>query len=96
MMTRPSIDEVEITTFGRGVGECLVVHLGGDWLVIDSHLDRGRPVALRYLEGLDVNPTSVKALVVTHFHSDHFWGIDRLLDAYPSARLMGPYAMKLG
>lgn len=93
-VTRPHPNEVEITIFGRGVGECLVVHAGGDWIVIDSHLDRRQPIALRYLHDLDVDPADVKVLVVTHFHADHYWGIDRLHDACPNARLMVTEALQ--
>ena len=32
----PAPDELEVSLFGRGVGECAVVHLGsGEWLVVD-------------------------------------------------------------
>jgi phosphoribosyl 1,2-cyclic phosphodiesterase len=93
-MTRPDLDEVEVTIFGRGVGECIVMHIGGDWIVIDSHLDRRRPVALCYLLDLEVDLSEVKALVVTHFHSDHYWGIDRLHDACTNARLMVTEALQ--
>ena len=45
----PSPDELEISLFGPGRGECVVVHLGNnDWLVVDSCLDNtsSQPVAL--------------------------------------------------
>jgi beta-lactamase superfamily II metal-dependent hydrolase len=90
----PTVDEVEVTLFGRGTGECLVVHLGGEWLVIDSHLNGRAPAAEVYLSELGVDPSAVKALIVTHFHSDHYRGIDRLLDAYPEARLMVTEALQ--
>ncbi|PXF57856.1 MAG: hypothetical protein C4B58_08625 [Deltaproteobacteria bacterium] len=36
----PSPDELEISLFGPGRGECVVAHLGNnDWLVVDSCLD---------------------------------------------------------
>ena len=37
---RPRRDEVEVTLFGPGYGESVVVHAGvDDWLVVDSCLD---------------------------------------------------------
>ena len=56
-----------------------MIHLGdGQWIVVDSCIDRltRRPVALDYLEQLQVNITeAVKLIVVTHWHDDHIRGI---------------------
>lgn len=88
-MTGPQLDEIEVTLFGRGVGESLVVHLpGGDWLIIDSFEAGRKPVAMRYLESINVKQEQVKVLVVTHFDKDHYGGIDKLHDRYRGARLM--------
>ena len=36
----PRTDELEVSLFGPGVGECVIVHLGaGEWMVVDSCLD---------------------------------------------------------
>lgn len=38
--TPPVADELEVSVFGPGVGESVVVHLGhGDWMVVDSCLN---------------------------------------------------------
>ena len=81
--TQPEADEFEISIFGPGVGECIVVHLGcGEWIVVDSHLDIGGPVALDYLLRLGVNPsTAIRALIVTHWHDDHIRGASDVLRA---------------
>ncbi len=75
---RPAADELEVSIFGPGVGECIVVHLGrGEWAIIDSCIDREsrRPVALAYLERLGIVPANaVKLFVVTHWHDDHTGG----------------------
>ena len=47
----PCHDELEVSIFGPGIGESVVVHLGyGDWIVVDSCLNpRTRlPAALEY------------------------------------------------
>ena len=89
MKTRPDDDQIEVTLLGRGIGESCVVHLGGgEWMIVDSFLDKGVPAARRYLDGIKVPPDSVKILVVTHFHRDHYRGIDALHRYYSQARLM--------
>jgi beta-lactamase superfamily II metal-dependent hydrolase len=87
----PTADEVEVTLLGRGVGECVVLHLlNGNWLIVDSFIDAEVkvPAAQAYLDSLGVDRDSVSTLVVTHFHTDHYRGIDRLHDYYRHARLM--------
>lgn len=45
----PKADELEVSVFGPGIGECVVVHAGaGEWMIVDSCVDRssGLPVAL--------------------------------------------------
>jgi beta-lactamase superfamily II metal-dependent hydrolase len=96
-MNPPAGDEVEVTLLGRGVGECVVLHLLDNvWIIVDSFSDvnSGRPAARDYLDSLGVAPDAVKTLVVTHFHADHYRGIDRLHDYYSSARLMVTGALK--
>ncbi len=79
--TPPAADEVEVSVFGPGVGECIVVHTGGgEWIVVDSCLDgpirAAEPVALRYLSQINVNvETAVRLVVITHWHDDHIRGI---------------------
>jgi beta-lactamase superfamily II metal-dependent hydrolase len=94
-MDPPLEDEVEITLLGRGVGESVVVHLlGGKWMIVDSCLHGKKPAAQWYLDELDVNPDDVEIIVVTHFHSDHYRGIDRLHTYYSRARLMITEALR--
>ena len=91
-MTRsspPLTDEIEISLFRPGVGECVVLHLSaGNWMVVDSCcLSSGRPVALEYLESLGVDvATQVKSLVITHWHDDHIRGMADLLREAKSAK----------
>lgn len=53
MTLLPAADQIEITVFGPGYGESVVVHVGnGRWLVFDSCQQEttGRPVALHYFD----------------------------------------------
>lgn len=84
----PHSDEAEVSLFGPGYGECAVVHAGGgDWIVLDSFgPPRGRPVALRYLDELELDPArSVRLIVATHWHDDHMRGLAELVSRCPEA-----------
>ncbi|MGQ0465469.1 MAG: MBL fold metallo-hydrolase [Sporichthyaceae bacterium] len=87
----PSADVVEISVFGPGYGECVVVHLGdGEWLVVDSCTfgRGGAPAALTYLDeiGVDV-PTQVVLVVATHWHDDHVRGLRSVVEEAPQAQV---------
>lgn len=86
----PDRHDLEISVFGPGAGECVVVHVGeGDWIVVDSCIDRksGHPIALDYLKSIGVDPgTQIKLVVATHWHDDHIHGMGELLEAAASAR----------
>ena len=85
----PQSDEFELSLFGPGVGECIVVHIGdGQWVVIDSCLgpETKQPVALSYLNSLGIDIAhSVSVVIVTHWHDDHMEGGATLLDAATNA-----------
>ena len=88
----PADDELEVSVFGPGVGESIVVHLGhGDWMVVDSCLNpRTRhPAALEYLGtiGVDVG-RAVKLLVLTHWHDDHVRGAGKILEQAHAAQVV--------
>lgn len=88
----PAADQIEVSLFGPGFGESILVHVGnGQWVLVDSCIDNTsssqEPVALRYLEALGVNPRdSVNLIVATHWHDDHIRGIARLLEVCTNAR----------
>lgn len=90
----PALNEVEVSIFGPGVGECVVVHTGaGEWLVVDSCLDgptrSAEPVALRYLRQLKVDvATAVSLVVITHWHDDHDRGVTDVFRAAKSATVV--------
>jgi hypothetical protein len=90
--TPPAAHQLEISVFGPGIGECVVVHIGDhDWIVVDSCINRqsGNPVALDYLRSLGVDVASqVKLVVATHWHDDHIQGLAELLRAAESAKFV--------
>lgn len=89
--TPPSKDEFEISVFGPGIGECLVIHLGDNqWIIVDSFIDAlsKKPVSLSYFEKLGIDPSNVvKLIVVSHWHSDHIRGASQVYDACSNATI---------
>ncbi len=85
----PGTQELEVSIFGPGFGECVILHLGyGDWGVIDSCLDPDTklPAALHYLGSLGVDAaTAVRFVVATHWHDDHMQGISGVFQEAKSA-----------
>ena len=94
--TPPDASQLEISVFGPGTGECVLVHIGdGDWIVVDSCIDRRtrRPVALDYLTSLKVDVASrVKLVVATHWHDDHIQGLADILFAAENAKFVNSAA----
>jgi len=78
----PRRDELEVSLFGPGIGECIVVHMGeNQWIIIDSCIDSmtKTPAALHYLDQLGVNAAdNVKLFVISHWHSDHIRGASEI------------------
>ena len=81
--TPPASDEAEISIFGPGFGECILLHMReGEWVVVDSCVNSrgGVPVALEYLRRFNVDPrTAVKRIVATHWHDDHVAGLAEIV-----------------
>ena len=93
-MTPPRAYEIEVTVFGPGFGECILIHLGHNtWAIINScRKSRSKkPAALWYLEKLGLNPIDcVKLILATHWHNDHIGGLSEVLSACKSARFAFP------
>ena len=89
-MQAPSPDELEISVFGPGYGECILAHVGhGVWLAIDSCVDprTKRPAPLDYLDAINVAPAAaIEMIVASHWHDDHVRGMHELLLASRNAR----------
>ena len=96
-MTHPNSDEIEITVFGPGYGECIVIHIGSSkWIIIDSCLDDDdEPAALSYLRSLGVKfERDVVAVIATHWHDDHVQGLSRVVRTCSQARFSLSSALK--
>lgn len=93
----PNADELEISVFGPGYGESIVIHVGnGNWFVIDCCLDSStkHPKPLLYLQSIGVNlKVNVKLVVATHWHDDHVAGLTKLLSNCSSALFCCPVSL---
>ncbi|SDT89625.1 MBL fold metallo-hydrolase [Desulfobacula phenolica] len=93
----PGPNEFEISLFGPGVGECIVLHLGkGKWLIVDSCLNpkTKKPISTEYLKSIGVTPAeSVEVLVITHWHSDHIRGAAQIVSECSETRVCYPAAL---
>ena len=80
----PDPDVIEVSIFGPGKGETVLVHLGrGKWIIVDSCVDQqlGTIPVIEYLRRLNVSVESdVLMILGTHAHDDHIAGISRVLD----------------
>ncbi|PQP35636.1 hypothetical protein C6A37_01355 [Desulfobacteraceae bacterium SEEP-SAG9] len=81
----PKIDEIELTFFGPGFGESIVVFIPGiGWGIIDScefEVSGHKLVPpLEYLISQKVN--EIEFLVLTHPHADHFKGMEQIIRQY--------------
>ena len=87
----PKLDEIEVSIFGPGYGEAIVLHVGeGKWVLVDSCIgpDSELPAALDYLHGLNVNvENAVRLIVATHWHDDHICGFGTVLEECKSAAI---------
>lgn len=96
--TPPAKDEIEISIFGPGIGECILLHLGdNEWIVVDSCIDRitHDPIGIKYLKDLNVNlATSVKLFIITHWHDDHIKGASTILEKCESAHFVCSIALR--
>lgn len=94
----PRADVLEVSLFGPGVGECIVVHVGADeWLVVDSCMgDAGSAVALEYLDAIRISPAAVIRVIATHWHDDHIRGLTEVVDAATRAAFVCSGALRRG
>ena len=83
MTEKPQERELEISIFGPGYGESIVIHLGyNNWMIVDSCIDTQtrKPIPVEYLESINVDPeTAVKRIVASHWHGDHIRGMSDIV-----------------
>jgi hypothetical protein len=79
----PQDDEIEISLFGPGYGESILVHFGNNnWIIVDSCIDpiNKKPAVLNYLLHLGIDySNAVQLIAATHWHDDHIRGIGELV-----------------
>lgn len=97
-LDQPNHTTLEVSVFGPGYGESVVIHLGnGEWVVVDSCLNDSRndPVSIDYLEkiGVDVS-NQVKLVVATHWHADHIRGLAKLFHSAKKAKFACSQALR--
>lgn len=94
----PAPDEVEVSLFGPGYGECVLIHPGdGHWLIIDSCIDSktSQPSAIQYLKSISVDPSqSVRQVIATHWHDDHVKGLAKVFGECQSADFVCSEALR--
>jgi beta-lactamase superfamily II metal-dependent hydrolase len=79
----PQPDEMEVSLFGKGVGESIVIHFGdGRYAIIDSFINSktNDPIAIEYLQAMGVSLNKVELVIATHWHSDHTAGLTKILE----------------
>ena len=79
----PSENEIELSVFGKGYGECLVLCCGHqEYIVVDSFINpsTNNPIAIDYLDAIGMPLNSIKEVVLTHWHKDHIEGISTILN----------------
>lgn len=91
VLDHPADDEIEISIFGPGYGESILLHIGSrKWITIDSCIDPGNPniiVPLDYLAKIGVDcGTEIERVIATHWHDDHVKGISNVFKSAKSAR----------
>lgn len=95
----PEPDEIEVSIFGPGYGESVLLHVGQNkWFIVDSCIEpiSEEPAPLTYLRKINVDPaTSVKQVIATHWHDDHIRGLGNIVKTCISAEFVCSDALKL-
>lgn len=96
--TPPDSDEVEVSIFGSGYGESILLHVGGNnWFIVDSCIDpiTKESVILNYLKKIKVDPVKdVKQIIATHWHDDHVRGLGEIVRKCELAEFVYSIALK--
>jgi len=94
----PKSCELELSVFGPGYGESILVHLGNEeWMVVDSCINPNSRISapLEYLHGIGVNPSkAIKLIVATHWHDDHIRGLGSVVSESKAAQFICSSALR--
>lgn len=93
----PRSNEFELTLFGNGYGESVLLHMGDNkWIIVDSCVNpwTQKVAPLEYLETLNVDAEKCVAMVVvSHWHDDHIKGAHQICRMCENARFAFSNAM---
>ncbi len=94
----PEKKEIEISLFGPGYGESILLHVGdNNWLLIDSCLDpvNKEPSPIIYLRNIGIDPSiAIKLIIASHWHDDHVRGLAEVIRQCSSAEFVVSNALR--
>jgi hypothetical protein len=94
----PNLNQIEVSVFGPGYGECILLHVGFNrWIIVDSCVSPSstKPVALQYFDQIGVDCSeAVKLVVATHWHDDHIRGLGKTFKECANAEFVCSGALK--
>ncbi len=97
MFSPPEPEEIEVSLFGQGYGESILIHATqNNWFIVDSCINPStkRPASLEYLDKIGVDPSiAVKQIIATHWHDDHIRGLGDVYKACTSAEFVCSVAL---
>ncbi|QTA80829.1 Cobalamin-binding domain-containing protein [Desulfonema limicola] len=98
LIQKPQEDEIEISVFGPGYGESILLHIGmNKWIIVDSCIFPGEtnPAPLNYLKEIDIDYSeSVKVIAATHWHDDHIKGLSKIFKECRNSEFICSDALK--
>jgi Metallo-beta-lactamase superfamily len=83
----------------KRVGESVLLRIGDEWLIVDSFRARrttrpggkgSKSAPMVYLKSVNVCPKKVRFVFLSHFHNDHYEGIDDVVAWADSAQFYPP------
>lgn len=87
LYSAPERDELELSVFGPGIGEAILLHVGENiWICVDCAKLGEEAWPLKYLKEIGARPNDcIQLVVATHWHSDHVDGLNQVIGECPRA-----------